>query len=102
MRQVGSLLTEPNVHSLQIGPPPVHTYLFFYDHAAPPHICLLCCPACLAFLLAVLVCAQVTYVLATRVSTDTLAGLPGMMLSQFEAGSEVGGVQSTLCGALQR
>jgi hypothetical protein len=43
-------------------------------------------------------------VLATRVSTDTLAGLPGMMLSQVEHGQELGRtanpVQTTLCGEL--
>lgn len=45
---------------------------------------------------------QVSCVLATRVSTDTLAGLPGMMLSQVEHGNELGRgaapVQTTLCG----
>jgi ribonuclease BN (tRNA processing enzyme) len=33
---------------------------------------------------------QVTHVLATRVHTDTLAGLPGMLLSQVEPGADVG------------
>lgn len=33
---------------------------------------------------------QVTHVLATRVSTDTLAGLPGMLLSQVEPGADYG------------
>lgn len=33
---------------------------------------------------------KVTHVLATRVSTDTLAGLPGMLLSQVDPGADYG------------
>jgi len=40
--------------------------------------------------LLVSLCMQVTHVLATRVSTDTLAGLPGMLLSQVDPGADYG------------
>lgn len=33
---------------------------------------------------------QITHILATRVHTDTLAGLPGMLLSQVQPGADLG------------